>query len=179
MAEVVAVSISAAHGFTKQQQPAIELIAGLGVAGDTHMGETVQHRSRVAKNPDQPNLRQVHLIHEELLTELRDAGFNVFPGAMGENITTRGVALLALPTGTRIAIGSEAVIEITGLRNPCNQLNTYQDGLMAAVLDHTEAGELVRKSGVMGIVTKGGKIFPGDEIQVSLPDGSPLPLVPV
>ena len=179
MAEVVAVSISPAHDFTKKPQPAIELIAGLGVAGDTHMGRTVQHRSRVAKNPDQPNLRQVHLIHQELLNELRKAGFDVFPGAMGENITTRGVALLSLPAGARVAIGAAAVIEITGLRNPCSQLNTYQDGLMDAVLDRNAAGDLVRKSGVMGIVTTGGRIYPGDDIRVTLPDGPQLPLVPV
>ena len=179
MAEVVAVSISPAHDFTKKPQPAIELIAGLGVAGDTHMGKTVQHRSRVAKKPDQPNLRQVHLIHQELLTELRAAGFDVYPGAMGENITTSGVGLLSLPTGTRIAIGAEAVIEITGLRNPCNKLNMYQDGLMDAVLDRTGEGDLVRKSGVMAVVTTGGRIYPGDQIRISLPDGPHLPLEPV
>jgi len=179
MAAVVAVSLSPAHDFTKTPQPAIDLIAGLGVAGDTHMGRTVQHRSRVAKNPDQPNLRQVHLIHQELLTELREAGFDVVPGAMGENVTTCGVALLSLPARTRLSIGAEAVIEITGLRNPCNQLNTYQDGLMDAVLGRTAAGDLVRKSGVMGIVITGGRVCPGDEIHIVLPDGPHLPLGPV
>lgn len=179
MAEVVAVSLSAVHAFSKDAKPAIDLVAGLGVAGDAHQGKTVQHRSRVARNPDQPNLRQVHLIHDELLAELRDAGFDIFPGAMGENITTRGIDLLSLSTGTRIAIGTAAVIEITGLRNPCRQLDQYQDGLMNAVLEYSEDGELIRKSGVMGIVAAGGRVFPGDDIRMYPPDGPDLPLAPV
>ena len=139
------------------------MIAGLGVADDAHAGVTVQHRSRVARDPSQPNLRQVHLIHAELHDELRQRGFDVAAGQMGENITTRGIDLLGLPTGARLRLGDEAVIEITGLRNPCKQLEGIQHGLMAAVLDRDENGALIRKAGVMAIVLVGGMVRPGDD----------------
>src|SRR3954466_4420741 len=132
---VVAVAASPTHTMSKPLAESIRPLAGLGVEGDAHQGVTVQHRSRVARDPTQPNLRQVHLIHEELHDELRARDFEVAPGVMGENVTTRGVALLALPTGTRLTLGPDAVIELTGLRNPCVQLDHYQQGLMAAVLD--------------------------------------------
>lgn len=176
---VVAVSRSATHGPLKENEAAIQLLAGLGVAGDTHAGTTVQHRSRVARDPQQPNLRQVHLIHAELHTELREAGFEVAPGQMGENITTEGVDLLGLPTGTRLRLGETAVIEITGLRNPCKQLDQIQPGLMVAVLDHDVAGNLVRKAGVMAVVVAGGPVQPDDVITVELPLVPHWPLVPV
>jgi MOSC domain-containing protein YiiM len=158
----------------------IVLRAGIGVEGDAHGGETVKHRSRVAKDPTKPNLRQVHLIHAELHDELRERGFDVEPGEMGENLTTRGVALLALPTGSRLHIGDDgAVIEITGLRNPCVQLDGIHDGLMAATLDHDADGNLVRKAGVMSIVVSGGAIEPGDAIRVELPAEPHRVLAPV
>ena len=157
----------------------IRLVPGLGVEGDAHLGATVQHRSRVRKNPNDPNLRQVHLVHEELLAELRRQGFAVGPGAIGENVTTHGIDLLALPTGTRLRLGRDAVVEITGLRNPCGQLDAFAPGLMAAVLGRDDAGRLVRKSGVMAIVVSGGDVQAGDAIAVALPAGEPRPLVPV
>jgi MOSC domain-containing protein YiiM len=166
------VSLSPVHAFTKPVDMMIRLLAGLGVEGDAHLGVTVQHRSRVAKDPTQPNLRQVHLIAEELHDELRQKGFRVGPGIMGENITTRGLDLIALPRDTRLHVGATAVVEVTGLRNPCQQLNDYQEGLTAAVLDHDEHGELIRKAGIMGIVLQGGEIRAGDTIQVELP---PMP----
>jgi MOSC domain-containing protein YiiM len=166
---VTAVSRAAEHEFSKPTVDRIRLLEGLGVEGDAHLGETVQHRSRVARDPTQPNLRQVHLIHEELHDELRARAFDVAPGVMGENVTTRGIDLLALPTGTRLKLGPEAVIEVTGLRNPCVQLDRYQQGLMAAVLDRDEHGELVRKSGVMAVVLAGGDVRAGDPIAVELP----------
>ena len=147
--------------------------------GDAHQGKTVQHLSRVARDPSQPNLRQVHLIHSELHEELRDAGFNVSAGDMGENITTEGVDLLGLPTGTRLQLGDEVTIEITGLRNPCLQLDGLQSGLMAAVLDRDEAGRLVRKAGVMGVVVVGGTVRAGDAISVMLPEKPHRRLEPV
>src|SRR5690348_494581 len=150
--KVVAVSLSPAHTMKKENQPEIRLLAGLGVEGDTHSGITVQHRSRVARDPSQPNLRQVHLIHTELHEELRQAGFKLANGQMGENITTQGIDLLGLPTGTRLHLGDEAVIEVTGLRNPCTQLDGLQPGLMKAVLDRDEEGNLIRKAGVMAVV---------------------------
>lgn len=176
---VVAVSRSAKHTFTKPTQGEVRLLVGLGVEGDAHAGTTVKHRSRVLKNPFQPNLRQIHLIHAELHDELRAAGFDVSAGQMGENITTRGVALLALPTGTRLRLGDEAVIEITGLRNPCSQLDGLQRGLMAAVLDRDAEGNLIRKAGVMAVVLVGGVVRPNDAITVELPLPPHQPLRPV
>jgi len=175
-AHVTAVSRSATHSFSKQNQDSIRLLAGLGVEGDAHQGETVKHRSRVAKDPSQPNLRQVHLIHAELHYELQEAGFIVPAGAMGENVTTRGIDLLALPTGTRLHLGGSAVVEITGLRNPCVQIDRYQTGLMKAVLDKDEKGNLIRKAGVMGIVIAGGEVRAGDAIRVEMPSGTHQPL---
>lgn len=168
-ATVAAVSRSAAHTLTKPNEEGITLLAGLGVEGDAHIGTTVKHRSRVARNPNEPNLRQVHLIHAELHDELRAGGFNVAAGQMGENITTRGLDLLALPTGARLHLGSDAVIELTGLRNPCAQLERIQPGLMAAVLDKDAAGNLIRKAGVMAVVLSSGTVRPGDAIRVELP----------
>ncbi len=176
---VVAVSKSATHTLSKPNDDAIELLVGLGVAGDAHAGTTVKHRSRVAQNPDQPNLRQVHLIHRELHAELRGGGFDIAPGQMGENITTEGVDLLGLPTGTRLHLGDQAVVEITGLRNPCAQLDTIQSGLMAAVLDRDAAGNLVRKAGIMGVVRAGGTVQPGDPVAVELPPEPHRALEPV
>lgn len=176
---VVAVCRSPTHSFSKPVCDSIELIAGIGVAGDAHAGTTVKHRSRVARDPSQPNLRQVHLIHAELHDELRAAGFTVSPGDMGENITTRGVDLLGLPTGTLLHLGSEAVVEVTGLRNPCTQLDDFQSGLLAAVLDRDEHGRVVRKAGVMGVVVTGGEVRPGDVIEVKLPPEPHRPLAPV
>jgi MOSC domain-containing protein YiiM len=176
---VEAVSLSAAHTFGKANRDAIRLLAGLGVEGDAHLGVTVKHRSRVARDPTQPNLRQVHLIHAELHDELGAAGFVVKPGEMGENVTTRGIDLLALPAGARLHLGDEAVVEVTGLRNPCVQLDRFQPGLMAAVLDRDEHGALVRKAGVMGIVVAGGDVRQGDRVRVELPPGPHRPLEPV
>ncbi|NOU64804.1 MOSC domain-containing protein [Paenibacillus sp. LMG 31461] len=167
--EVLSTSRYATHSFSKQTFEGIRLLAGLGVEGDAHMGTTVKHRSRVAQNPNQPNLRQVHLIHSELFDELEGSGFHVEPGQLGENITTRGIDLLGLPTGTKLTIGVDAVIEITGLRNPCAQIDHFQTGLLQAVLDHDANGNLIRKAGVMGIVLSGGEVRVGDEIRVILP----------
>lgn len=175
-AVVTAVSCSPTHSFSKPNRESIHLLAGLGVEGDAHLGTTVKHRSRVKKDPTQPNLRQVHLIHAELHDELRAAGFDVSAGDMGENITTRGIDLLTLPKGARLLIGDTARIEVTGLRNPCVQIDRLRKGLMKAVLDHDEQGNLIRKSGIMGLVLAGGEIKPGDEIRVELPTGSHLPL---
>jgi MOSC domain-containing protein YiiM len=166
---VTAVSLSSTHTFSKRKQDSIRLLAGLGVEGDAHAGETVKHRSRVAVDPSQPNLRQVHLIHAELHDELRIKGFTVSAGDMGENITTRGIDLLKLPVGTRLHIGDRAVIEITGLRNPCVQLDDFQAGLMAAVLERDEEGRLIRKAGVMGVVLVDGEVRVGDVITVEMP----------
>jgi MOSC domain-containing protein YiiM len=173
---VLAVSLSETHKFAKSNQERIRLLTGLGVEGDAHLGKTVKHRSRVAVDPTQPNLRQVHLIHAELHDELRVAGFEVSAGQMGENVTTRGVDLLSLPTGTRLYLGESAVVELTGLRNPCAQLDRFQLGLMAAVLGRDEHGNLIRKSGVMGIVVAGGDIYPGDAIRIELPPAPHQPL---
>ncbi len=178
-AQVVAVSLRRGHHFSKTPSLSIRLLTGLGVAGDAHMGEMVKHRSRVRRNPAQPNLRQVHLMHAELFDELRGKGFSVQPGDLGENITTSGIDLLALPTGTRLHIGAMAVVGVTGLRNPCIQLDGFKKGLMAATLDKDADGNLIRKAGIMSIVLAGGDVRPGDAVRVELPATPHLPLLPV
>ncbi|MFG2194012.1 MOSC domain-containing protein [Streptomyces sp. NPDC048639] len=175
-ARVTAVSRSGAHDFSKPTQDSIRLLARLGVEGDAHLGVTVQHRSRVAQDPTQPNLRQVHLIHEELFSEVAAAGFAVSPGELGENVTTAGIDLLALPVGTLLRLGDAAVIEVTGLRNPCLQIDMFQDGLLKQVVGRDEDGGVVRKAGIMGIVVTGGEVRPGDSIAVDLPAEPHRPL---
>ena len=176
---VAAVHSSRTHTMAKPGQRFVRLLAGLGVEGDAHMGRTVKHRSRVARDPTTPNLRQVHLIHAELHDELALKGFHVAPGQMGENVTTRGVDLLGLPTGTRLHLGALAVVEVTGLRNPCMQLDAIQPGLMKAVLDRAPDGSLVRKAGIMSIVLAGGEVRAGDPIEVELPREPHRTLAPV
>jgi MOSC domain-containing protein YiiM len=179
MPRVVAVSRAAGHCFSKQvEADGVMLVAGLGVDGDTHSGATVKHRSRVALDPAQPNLRQVHLIHAELLDELAGRGFIVAPGDLGENILTRGLDVLGLSTGTRLCIG-EAEIAVTGLRNPCSQIERFQPGLLAAVLGRSADGALVRKCGVMGVVLRDGVVRAGDTIKVTPSEGAHRPLAPV
>jgi MOSC domain-containing protein YiiM len=164
---------------SKPARETIKLLAGLGVDGDAHLGKTVKHRSRVARDPSEPNLRQVHLIYAELHDELRAAGFVIAPGEMGENITTSGVDLLGLPSGTRLHLGDAAIIEVTGLRNPCRQLDGLRPGLMAATLDRDAEGNLIRKAGVMAVVIEGGVVRAGDRIGVELPAAPHQPLKPV
>jgi MOSC domain-containing protein YiiM len=176
---VAAVSCGAEHSFNKRSADRIRLLPGLGVERDAHCGDTVQHRSRVARNPTQPNLRQVHLIQSELHDELRARGFDVKPGDIGENVTTCGVDLLNLPAGTRLRLGDAAVVELTGLRNPCVQLDNFQHGLMSAVLDRDADGALIRRCGVMAIVVSGGEVWAGDTIELELPAQPHTPLVPV
>lgn len=168
---IVAVSRDADHRFSKANHDSIRLLAGLGVEGDAHLGVTVQHLSRIAQDPSQPNLRQVHLIHAELSDELRSAGFEVAPGNLGENVTTRGLDLLGLPVGTLLRLGPDAVVEITGLRNPCRQIDAFSGGLLKQVVGRDEAGEVVRKAGIMGVVRESGTVRPGEPIAVELPAG--------
>jgi MOSC domain-containing protein YiiM len=178
-ARVIAVSRSPRHAFSKTPALAIRLVAGLGVEGDAHAGETMKHRSRVARNPAQSNLRQVHLIHAELFDELAAQGFSVGPGEIGENVTTRGLDLLSLPEGTRLRLGEAALVEVTGLRNPCLQLDRFAPGLMQACLGRDAEGQLVRKAGVMGVVLEGGEVAPGDPIAALSPPGPKRALRPV
>ena len=178
-ATVAAVSASPSHSFSKHAHDSITLLTGLGVQGDAHCGVTVKHRSRVARDPTQPNLRQVHLLHAELLLELRSSGFDVGPSDLGENITTSGLDLLSLPRGTRLRLGSTAVVEVTGLRNPCVQIDRFQQGLKAAVLARAPDGSLIRKAGIMGVVLVGGYVRAGDSIFVELPEPPHRGLEPV
>jgi MOSC domain-containing protein YiiM len=169
---VLAVSRSARHRFSKEAVLQIRLLAGLGVEGDAHCGTTIKHRSRVAVDPTQPNLRQVHLLHAELFDEVATGGFALRPGDLGENITTRGVDLLGVPRATRLHIGASAIVEVTGLRNPCIQIDRFQPGLLAAVLDRDSSGRIIRKAGIMGVVVAAGDVGAGDSIGIELP---PLP----
>ena len=175
VSSVRAVHFSPTHDFSKEPMPSITLIEGIGVAGDAHAGTTVQHRSRVARDPSTPNLRQVHLIHGELFEHLSDEGFTVEPGSLGENITTGGIDLLELPVGTRLRIG-EATVVVTGLRNPCRQIDDLQPGLMKRLVFRDDDGRVRRLAGIMGIVARGGVVRPGDAIIVELP---PLPHHPL
>lgn len=173
---VRAVSSRAGHFFSKTPREAITLIAGIGVEGDAHAGETIKHRSRVRANPNQPNLRQVHLLPAELFDEVAEAGFTVQAGDLGENVTTRGIDLAGLPRGSRLHLGDEAEVEITGLRNPCKQIEAFQPGLLAQVVGRDAAGNIVRKAGVMSVVLTGGIVRPGDPIRVTLPPEPHEPL---
>ncbi len=167
---VAAVSRSSSHSFTKETQSSIRFIEGLGVEGDAHLGDKVKHRYLVRKNPNAPNLRQVHLIASETLDELNGAGFDLVPGAIGENVLTKGLNLLALPEGAVLQLGERARIRITRLRNPCRQLNAFREGLTQAVLERDESGKLIRKAGIMSVVINSGDICQGDRIYVELPD---------
>ncbi|MEY2847877.1 MAG: hypothetical protein RI885_542 [Actinomycetota bacterium] len=178
-AVVIAVSRDVAHHFSKESVGEIRLIEGLGVEGDAHLGSTVQHLSRVRRDPTQPNLRQVHLIHSELLDDVGDAGFEVSPGQLGENVTTRGVDLLALGRGTVLEIGADAAVEVTGLRNPCTQIDGFEEGLLAMLVGRDESGRVVRRGGVMSVVRRPGVIRPGDTIRIVAPAGPHLDLEPV
>ncbi len=175
-ATVTSVHTSERHSFSKRSAVAIELLAGLGVAGDAHMGARVKHRSRVAADPTQPNLRQVHLIHRELFDQVAADGFVVSPGDLGENITTENIDLLALPIGAILKIGPEALLAVTGLRNPCGQIDGFQEGLLAAVRPRAEDGTVRKLAGIMAMVVLGGPVSPGDSIEVSLPPGPHRPL---
>jgi hypothetical protein len=166
---VVAVHRSGDHAFTKASEPSIRLVAGMGVEGDAHFGARVKHRSRVRADPEQPNLRQVHLLHRELFDEVGKSGFSVGPGGLGENITTEGLQLLRLPVGTVLRVGNDALIALTGLRNPCQQINGFASGLLDKLQERSDSGEIIRKAGVMGIVVRSGEVLPADEIRVSLP----------
>ncbi|MEV0177484.1 MOSC domain-containing protein [Streptomyces sp. NPDC050803] len=168
---IAAVSSNGAYSFSKPNRDSITLIAGFGVEGDVHAGATVKHRFRMEQDPSQPNLRQVHLMHEELFEEVRAAGFEVAAGQLGENVTTRGIDLLGLPAGTLLRLGDEAVVEVTGLRNPCAQIDGLQKGLMKQVVGRGEDGRVQFRAGVMSVVLVGGVVRPGDPVEVELPDG--------
>lgn len=176
---ITAVSRNADYRFSKPNHDSITLLEELGVEGDSHLGVTVRHRSRMKKDPTVPNLRQVHLLHGELFDELRPQGFELTPGLIGENVTTSGIDLLALPTGARLHLGDTAVVEVTGLRNPCLQLDRLMPGLMKATLPRDAEGNLVRKAGIMSIVLAGGTVRPGDPIRIELPPEPHRPLEPV
>ncbi|QNE73437.1 MOSC domain-containing protein [Streptomyces finlayi] len=177
MAQVTAVSSKETYGFSKPNRTSITLLAGLGVEGDVHAGVTIRHQFRMTYEPGLPNLRQVHLIHEELFDELAAKGFSVAAGQLGENISTRGIDLLGLPTGTLLRLGEEAVVQVTGLRNPCSKINEFRAGLLQEVFElEGETGEFTFKSGIMGVVRRGGDVRPGDPVGVELPSGPHHPL---
>lgn len=167
---VLSVSLSGEHKFSKDVVESIQLLAGLGVEGDAHCGVLVKHRYRVKQDPMQPNLCQVHLLQAELFEELRAKGFEIAAGELGENITTSELDLLGLPAGALLALGETAVIEVTGLRSPCVQMNRFRKGLMPAVIERKSAGKVVKKAGIMGIVIAGGVVRTGDAIHVELPE---------
>lgn len=176
MSSIVALHVSPAHDFSKDRVDEVELVAGVGVYGDAHAGPLVRHRSRVAANPDQPNLRQAHLIGSELFAALANAGHDVLPGDLGENVTTLGIELHDLPVGSVLRLGETALIAITGLRNPCKQIEAFQPGLLKCVSYRDADGEWIRQAGVMGVVVLGGTVRIGDAIEMRLPPGPPRQL---
>jgi len=176
---VIAVARDDGHRFSKPTVDAITLVAGHGVEGDAHAGSAVQHLSRLRRDPSTPNLRQVHLIHSELFDDVAAKGHAVEPGDLGENVTTTGIDLLDLPRGTRLRLGEDAIVEVTGLRNPCVQINGFSAGLMKELVRVDDRGETVRLAGIMSVVVVGGVVRPGDSIDVVLPAGAPLPLLAV
>lgn len=173
---VLSVNKSDVHNVSKQPHPFIELIEGLGIEGDAHKGKTVQHGYLVRRDPERKNLRQVHLIALEMIEEIKQKGFQIGAGSLGENITTQHIDLIHLPEGTILKIGEEAEIQLTGLRMPCSQLNKVQDGLMKAVLQFDENKKPIPTCGVMSVILKGGKIYPNDSIQIVLPSGDHQPM---
>jgi MOSC domain-containing protein YiiM len=176
---VVGVSKDCQHRFSKQPCESITLLEGLGIEGDAHAGITVQHRSRVAADPAQPNLRQVHLIHSEFFDEAREHGYELAQGDLGENVLTAGLDLLGLPRHTRLHLGEQAVVRVTGLRNPCQQINNFRSGLLKVAITRDASGELVRKAGIMGVVERGGTVVASDAIRVELAPEPHTPLAPV
>jgi MOSC domain-containing protein YiiM len=179
MAKVIAVASAPTHQLAKRPATEICLLPGLGVAGDAHAGRTTQHQSQIRKDPTKPNLRQVHLIHAELFDELAAHGFHVSASELGENITTSGIDLLGLPRGTRLLLGSDAVVEVTVLRTPCRQLEAFMPGLPQALLGKDADGELLQKPGVMAIVLTGGAVRTNDVIRVQPPTEPHVKLRPV
>lgn len=169
-ATVISVSRSSGHSFRKACEESINLIEGFGVEGDVHAGKKIKHTFLAKEDPDRKNIRQIHLIAAELFTELKGKGFNVDPGQLGENITTEGIDLLSLPTGTLLHIGNGAVIELTALRQPCIQIDEFQQGLLKEVVYKDSGGNIIRKVGVMGVILVSGAVSPNDEIIVETPD---------
>mgnify|MGYP000451126151 CR=1 FL=1 len=179
-ARILAVALDARHDFTKHCCESIKLVAGLGVEGDAHSGATVQHRSRKKQFPDMANLRQLHLIHAELFVELAGQGYAIAPGQLGENITTKGIDLLTLPRGAQLRLGDDALVELTGLRNPCRQIDdNIGPGAMAAMLAREKDGSLIRKSGVMAVILSSGEVRAGDPVELVHRPAANLPLEPV
>jgi MOSC domain-containing protein YiiM len=179
MGRVVAVCVRRGHHFSKTPALSIRLLSGLGVEGDGHMGATVQHRYDRRRDPTRPNLRQVHLIPSELFDELNSKGFAIAAGDLGENITTSEIDLAALPTGTRLHLGTHALIELTGLREPCTLMDKFQHGLKDATQDIDANGSVIYKAGVMAVVLTDGEVATGDAIRIEYPSGPPRPLQPV
>jgi len=176
---ILGVFASRSHKFSKPGRDAVTLIEGLGIEGDSHFGATVQHIYDARRDPARPNARQVHLIQAELLDEVNAKGFRVQPGDLGENVSTRGIDLLCLPARTRLTLGPDAVIELTGLRNPCFQIDKFQKGLLAVVNNKAPGGGTIRRAGVMSVVLQGGVVRPDDSITVELPAGPHEKLAPI
>jgi MOSC domain-containing protein YiiM len=179
-ASVVAVHRAPEYQFSKDTTDSITLLAGLGVEGDAHLGATVQHRSRVASDPNQPNLRQVHLVMSELLDEVRTAGTSIDNGQLGENITTSGIDLIGLPVGSVLRIGPDALVALTGLRNPCKQIRDVGEGVLKMMFvdgeEYGRPGEQVGRTGVMGVVLTGGEVRSNDTIKIRYPAGPHTPM---
>ena len=157
MAAVVGLSIDDGHHFSKRAVERVTMVAGVGIEGDVHAGPLVQHRSRVRVDPNQPNLRQVHLIDDAVFAVAASAGFEIDHGDLGENVTVSGLDVHGLAVGTMLRLGESAFVAVTGLRNPCGQINGLRPGLLD-VLRRADGGDIVRRAGIMGVVVRGGEV---------------------
>jgi len=164
----VSVNSDDAYRFSKIARQSVRLVEGHGIEGDAHAGRFVKHRYQAKKEPLTPNRRQVHLIQSELFEEMRGFGFIIEPGDLGENVTTVGIDLLALPLGAQLHLGESAVVELTGLRMPCGLIDKFQTGLKRSMIVRTPRGVTFR-AGVLGIVTSSGDVRPGDLVRAELP----------
>jgi len=165
---VVGLARDGRNGFSKSAMDTICLIQGQGVEGDAHSGPFVRHRYLARRQPRLPNLRQVHLIPSELFEALRNAGYDLHPGDLGDNIATAGLDLETLPMGALLDLGSEACIELTGLRTPCVLIDRFRTGLKRQMVCSEPVAPRFR-CGVMSIVRTGGRLAVGDPIRVRLP----------
>ena len=140
--QIVAVSVSQRKGIKKSNLPECKLLEDKGLDGDAHAGDW--HR-------------QVSLLAMESINKIRGKGLDVSPGDFAENITTSGLKIWELPLGTRLTVGSEALLEVTQIGKECHD---------RCAIYHQVGDCVMPKEGVFTRVLRGGTVRPGDEIRV-------------
>jgi MOSC domain-containing protein YiiM len=140
--KIIAVSISDRKGVPKKNISEGTLVEEFGLAGDAHGG---------------PWHRQLSLLALESIRKMQDLGLKVHPGSFAENITTEGLILPELSLGTRLRLGSEALVEVTQIGKVCHD--------RCAI--YRLAGDCVMpKEGIFVRILKGGRVQPGDSIEI-------------